>query len=83
MINKLISRSVPYIAAAVLALTGMQAFGATATIEPIQDNTVAQELPDNSSGVCDSIFSGTTDQGVGSARLATAEWCFSLIIRKV
>jgi len=32
VINKLISKSVPYIAAAVLALTGMQAFGATATI---------------------------------------------------
>ena len=66
VINKLISKSVPYIAAAVLALTGMQAFGAIATIEAtnIQDNTVAEgDFPDNSSGACDSIFAGNTDNG--------------------
>ena len=64
VINKLISKSVPYIAAAVLALSGMQAFGAIATIEAtnIQDNTVAEgDFPDNSSGACDSIFAGNTD----------------------
>jgi spore coat protein A len=63
MINKLISRSVPYIAAAVLALTGMQAYAVTATINPSQDNTLAEELPDNSSGTCDWVFSRTTDNG--------------------
>ena len=70
MINKLISRSVPYIAAAVLALTGMQAYGAIANINPIQDNTVAQELADNSSGACDSLFSGMIDEDtlVGARR---------------
>jgi spore coat protein A len=52
---------VQYIAAAALAFTGMQAYGAIANINPIQDNTVAEELPDNSSGACDSIFSGNID----------------------
>ena len=60
MTSRLIARSVPYIAAAALALTGMQAFGATATINPSQDNTVAQELSENSSGTCDRIFAGMT-----------------------
>jgi spore coat protein A len=40
------------------------ALAATATIFPSQDNTVAQELPDNSSGACNSIFSGMTDNDV-------------------
>jgi len=43
----------------------MQAFGVTATIEAvnIQDNTVAEDFPDNSSGACDSIYVGNTDNG--------------------
>ena len=70
MTNRLIERSVPYIAAAALALTGMQVFGATATINPSADNTLAQELADNSSGACDSIFSGRIDDNavVGNRR---------------
>ena len=41
------------------------AWSATATIEAeyIQDNTIAEELPNNSSGACDSIFAGNTDNG--------------------
>jgi len=75
MTSRLIARSVPYIAAAALALTGLQAFGATATINPSQDNTVAQELPDNSSGACDSIFSGNIDdQTVPAARRALIQF---------
>ncbi len=36
---------------------------AIATIDAvnIQDNTVAEDFPDNSSGACDSIFAGNTD----------------------
>ncbi|HBE91857.1 MAG TPA: hypothetical protein DDW55_04765, partial [Gammaproteobacteria bacterium] len=53
----------------------MQAFGATTTINPSQDNTVAQELPDNSSGACDSIFSGNIDdQTVPGARRALIQF---------
>jgi spore coat protein A len=37
------------------------AWSAEAIINPSQDNTVAQELPNNSSGACDSIFSGMID----------------------
>ncbi len=42
--NRLIARSASFIAAAALVLTGMQAYGAIATIEAvnIQDNTVAE-----------------------------------------
>ncbi|MGB5715963.1 MAG: DNRLRE domain-containing protein, partial [Gammaproteobacteria bacterium] len=64
MISQLIKRSVLSLMAAALALTGLQAFGAIATIEAIniQDNTVAEgDFPDNSSGACDSIFAGNTD----------------------
>ena len=64
MISRLITRSVFYISAAALVLTGMQAYGAIATIDAanIQDNTVAEgDFPDNSSGACDSIFAGNTD----------------------
>jgi len=77
VINKLISKSVPYIAAAVMALSGMQAFGATATINPSQDNTVAEELPDNSSGACDRIFAGMTANNV--ARRALVQFDLSSI----
>ncbi len=44
-----------------LSILPATAWSATATINPSQDNTVAQELPDNSSGACDSIFSGMID----------------------
>jgi spore coat protein A len=60
---------------AILLLACMPAgFAATANITPSQDNTVAQELADNSSGACDSIFSGTTDGGVGTARRALMQF---------
>ncbi len=61
MIHRLIARYVPYLALAVLALTGIQAYGAIANISPSQDNTVAEDFPDNSSGICDSVYSGNTD----------------------
>ena len=64
MFTRLITRSLPYLTAAALSLTGMQAFAAIATIEAvnIQDNTIAEgDFPDNSSGACDSIFAGNTD----------------------
>jgi spore coat protein A len=44
-----------------VALWGATAFAATANITPSVDNTVAEEFPDNSSGACDSLFSGNTD----------------------
>lgn len=36
---------------------------ATTTIIPSMDNTMAVDFPDNSSGACDSIFAGSTDNG--------------------
>lgn len=48
-------------AAMLLSLISATTWSATATIKPSQDNTLAEELPDNSSGACDSIFSGMTD----------------------
>jgi len=62
-----------------LAFGSAAARSATTTIEPSADNTVAQELADNSSGACDSIFSGTTDQGVGTARRALMRFDLSSI----
>jgi hypothetical protein len=52
------------------------ALAAIANINPSQDNTVAEELVDNSSGLCDSVFAGNTDdpQGVGSARRALIQF---------
>jgi len=44
-----------------VALWGATAFAATANITPSMDNTVAEDFPDNSSGACDSLFSGKTD----------------------
>ena len=46
-----------------LTILPATAWSATATINPTIDNTVAEELPDNSSGACDSIFAGNTDNG--------------------
>ncbi|MDX1698000.1 MAG: DNRLRE domain-containing protein, partial [Thiohalobacterales bacterium] len=50
---------------AMLLLLAPPAWSAIATIDAvnIQDNTVAEELADNSSGACDSIFAGNTDNG--------------------
>jgi spore coat protein A len=47
--------------AIVLAVAATGAMAAVLSIDPVQDNTMAQELPDNSSGSCDSIFVGNTD----------------------
>jgi spore coat protein A len=46
-----------------VALWSPEVNAATATINPlnIEDNTLAEDFPDNSSGACDSIFAGTTD----------------------
>ena len=48
---------------ALVALWAPAVNAATATISPIniEDNTLAADFPDNSSGGCDSIFAGTTD----------------------
>ena len=74
MIHRLITRYVPYITAAALALTGVQAFGAIATITPSQDTTVAQDFPDNSSGACDSVFAGQLRTTVLTARRALLQF---------
>ena len=66
MFTRLLGRSLPYLAGIALSLTGMQAYGAIATIEAanIQDTTIAEgDFPDNSSGACDSLFVGNTDNG--------------------
>ena len=47
-----------------LSILPATAWSATATINPSQDNTISGTLPDNSSGACDSIFSGMTDEDV-------------------
>ncbi len=44
-------------------------FAATTTINPWIDNTMAEDFPNNSSGDCDSIFSGTTDNNVARRAL--------------
>ena len=44
-----------------LSILPASAWSAQVIINPSQDNTVAEELPDNSSGACDSIFSGMID----------------------
>ncbi|MEN8207368.1 MAG: multicopper oxidase domain-containing protein [Pseudomonadota bacterium] len=51
---------------AVMLLSSLSAtaWSATTTINPSQDNTMSGTLPDNSSGACDSIFSGMTDEEV-------------------
>ena len=58
-----IARVTALAAGSVLACAATLVSAAIATIEPSQDNTVAQELADNSSGACDSIFAGNTDNG--------------------
>ena len=40
------------------------AYAAIAIVSPSQDNTIAAvDFPDNSSGACDSVFAGATDNG--------------------
>jgi len=63
-----------FVAALLLAFSSTAIWAATATINPSQDNTVAQELPNNSSGACDSVFSGLTDNGAGTARRALMQF---------
>ncbi|MGD2112986.1 MAG: DNRLRE domain-containing protein, partial [Gammaproteobacteria bacterium] len=57
------ARAAAGIAGIALLCTGLSAWAATATIPAtdIADNTVAEDFPDNSSGACDSLFSGNTD----------------------
>jgi spore coat protein A len=50
-------------------LSSSQTFAATTTINPSMDNTLAEELPNNSSGDCDSIFAGMTDNNVARRAL--------------
>ena len=71
-----IARVTALAAGSVLACAATLVSAAIATIDAvnIQDNTVAEELPDNSSGACDSIFAGNTDQGIGSARRALVQF---------
>ncbi|HYQ70914.1 MAG TPA: DNRLRE domain-containing protein, partial [Gammaproteobacteria bacterium] len=68
-----------FVAATLLAFTSMAGWSATTTISPDADTTLAQELPDNSSGACDSIFAGTTDNGVGTSRRALLRFDLSSI----
>ncbi len=44
-------------------------FAATTIINPSIDNTMAEDFSNNSSGDCDSIFSGTTDNNVARRAL--------------
>jgi spore coat protein A len=55
-----------------IGLWGTEASAATANIAPIADNTVAEDFPDNSSGACDSLFSGNTD--IPAARRALLQF---------
>jgi spore coat protein A len=55
-----------------VALWGTAASAAIANITPIADNTVAEDFPDNSSGACDSLFSGITD--IPAARRALLQF---------
>jgi spore coat protein A len=62
-----------------MSLAPLVAWSATATLIPAMDNTMAEELPENSSGACESVFAGTTDQGVDTARRALLQFDFSSI----
>ena len=64
--RNLLVRAATCVAGAALMSIGLNAMAAIATIDAvnIQDNTVAEgDFPDNSSGTCDSIFAGNTDNG--------------------
>jgi spore coat protein A len=64
-----------------LALTPDYASAIIANINPSIDNTIAEELPDNSSGECESIFAGMTNEPAptGSARRALMQFDLSVI----
>jgi len=62
-----------------LSILPATAWSAVATINPSQDNTVAQELPDNSSGACESIFSGMIADTPDGARRALMQFDLSSI----
>ncbi len=66
-----------FVAAVLLAFSCTAAWSAIATIYPSQDNTLAAELPNNSSGACDSIFAGMTDNNF--ARRAVLQFDLSSI----
>jgi spore coat protein A len=70
--ERMVPRISPYCFAVVLLACMPSAIAAIATINPSQDNTVAEDFPDNSSGACDSVFSGSTD--VGFARRALMQF---------
>ena len=80
MISRLIARSMSYVTAAMLALTGMYVSAAQLTINPSRpdinsgiggDNTIyqgtdpntAENYELNSSGACEDVFAGTTNDG--------------------
>jgi len=63
-------------AASLLWVPGAHA--AIATIEAGQDNSIAQEFPDRSAGLCDSVFSGNIDISL-SARRALLQFDLSAI----
>ena len=44
-----------------LVFSVSNAFAIQVELNPMMDNTVAEDFPDNSSGECESIFSGNTD----------------------
>ncbi len=75
----LLVRAATCIAAAVLMSTGLSALAATANITPGADTTLAQDFPDNSSGVCDSLFAGNSDNGIGFAKRALLRFDLSSI----
>ncbi len=79
MKRELLARAFSCLAGAVLMSTGLAVSAATTTLAPVADTTLAQELPDNSSGICDSIFAGNTDNGVGTARRALLQFNLSSI----
>jgi spore coat protein A len=71
MKSKIVARGASFLAACVLAFAGTQALAASVTINPSRDNTIAdgvdpgtgEDFKDNSSGACEHLFSGTTNDG--------------------
>jgi len=61
MISRLVTSTCVSMVAAATLLWAQSTLAAIAVINPSQDNTVAEDFPDNSSGACDSIYSGSTD----------------------
>jgi len=59
--ERIANRISRYGSAMLLTVCMQVGYAATVTINPSQDNTLAADFPDNSSGACDSIFVGATD----------------------